>query len=133
MKFMTQEEFETKWGNKGKTVRGTTWELDCRGDIRYEPSYGPGHESQYSGWDAYLSATGVLPPDPRDEVFKSYGFEFIPKTPSTDNDRWVHGTGTVVYKGSCDVYVSGIYTAITVKTAKQAEYLCKLLGLQRTL
>lgn len=128
MKFMKQEELVGKRGQSGK-YPGGTWYLSCGGDIIANGSIVSNDESKYTGWDAYLTAVGVEPIDPRDEVFNSYGFEFIPKTPSTDNDRWVLENGTVVYKGSCDVYVRGIYTAITVKTAEQAEYLCKLLGL----
>lgn len=126
MRYMTLEEFETKWGKIGK-YHGGTWYTASSGYIVTNGFVTNHTECQYSGWDGYLTAIGIKPIDPRDAVFKSYGWEYL----AGSSERWYNSVSCVVYRASGEVWRGLVSTGIYVKTAEQAEYLCKLLGLTK--
>lgn len=127
MAWMTLKEFKAKWGECGELPGGQRWRLFSGSDVCLD---GPGcviatHESQYSGWDAYLTAVGCKPVDPRDAVFKAYGW-------ANQDDKWSHYPGNRdivrVRKSDGDVNCLLHYTILT---AQQAEALCILMGLTK--
>lgn len=135
--FMTLEEFKAKWGDYGTLPGGNSWEA-----IKYIKCFDgkteiiiTRHESQFSGWDAYLSAVGCKPVDPRDAVFKSYGWTFQPES-KQEFAKWFYtkdGQQWIVFAESGIVHKvgRGIYENMAAITAQQAEGLCAVMGLSK--
>jgi len=124
MAWMTLEEFKAKWGSSGK-YHGGSWYLSSIGNIIANGVVPNTSESQYTAWDGFFTAVGCKPVDPRDAVFKAYGW-------ANQDDKWSHYPGNRdivrVRKSDGDVNCLLHYTILT---AQQAEALCILMGLTK--
>ena len=134
--FMTLEAFKAKWGTCGEYPSGKWRVSETVNHIVVDGSHCLSlHESQYTGWDAYLTAVGCKPVDPRDTVFKSYGWTFQPES-KQEFAKWFYtkdGQQWIVFAESGIVHKigRGIYENMAVITAQQAEGLCAVMGLSK--
>jgi len=122
MVMMTLAAFELKWGKRG-LFNGGNWWIGHDGTVRID-IFSAAH---YVHADSSLTALGCKPPDPpdpRDAVFKAYGW-------SNCELGWMYSyqPGNSITVRKCDGDINSMLYNVT--TAAQAEALCILMGLSK--
>lgn len=116
---MTLNEFKAKWGQRG-LFHGGNWWIDHDSTVRVNFD----SASHYFHADSKLAALGCKPIDPRDAVFKAYGWKTCDL-----NAYWLLGTWEV--NRQTGRINNNIPCGITITTDAQAEALCILMGLTK--